>query len=62
MIAIPTVKCSGCGTYIIPEIKNGRFYCPFCGEDVTEEVRKIDPELVERISHSSVHSVSEFKK
>lgn len=59
---IPTVECPRCGVYVTPKVQNGRFYCPVCGEDLTEIVRGVDPELVERISHSSIHSVSEWKK
>jgi|GEM_PF-2840355 len=59
---IPTVKCPQCGVYRTPEVQNGRFYYPVCGEDVTEVVKEVDPELVERISHSSVHSTFDVEK
>jgi len=53
------VKCPGCGSYIEPVVQNGRFFCLECGEDVTDKIREIDPELVEEIAHSSIHSIYE---
>ncbi len=53
-----TVKCPVCG-YVKPVVDNGKLYCPYCGTDLTEKVREIDPELVEEISHSSIYSIDD---
>ena len=56
------IKCPQCGVYVNPIFDNkGIPRCPNCGIDLTEALEEIDPELVERISHSSIHFFSELK-